>query len=434
MRSKQQEESKYDVRRPETLTIKGRGGLGILCWMLAIATVAAAQKAPSFKTLVNFDGANGSGPFATPVQGLDGNLYGTTFGGGSGNCGCGTVYKMTPAGALTTLHNFDGTDGSGPGALIQATDGHLYGITGGGGANGNGTVFKITLRGTLATLHSFDGSDGSGSGTLIQSTADNFYGTTGAGGAYGDGTVFKITSEGTLTTLLSFDGADGAGPSGLLQAADGNFYGTTYEGGDLSCTLNPGYGCGTVFKMTPAGKLTTLESFDGTDGFQPSGLVQAANGKFYGTTYAGGNLLPNCATVGPAVGCGTVFGITAAGKVTTVHSFDFTDGALPIGRLIQGTNGSFFGTTSIGGANCAPYGCGTVFEITTSGTLTTLHSFDQTDGNGPEAGLVQATNGAFYGTTYFGGSGFDGTVSACRWGWDRSWRLCLPWATWERPS
>ena len=370
MRSKQQEESD-DVRRLGALVIKCWRGLGILCSILAIATVAPAQKAPPFKTLVSFDGTNGIGPAAAPVQGLDGNLYGTTFEGGSGNCGagCGTVFKITPEGTLTTLHNFDGTDGFSPSGLVQATDGNFYGTTGGGGD------LSCTLN-----------------------------------PGYGCGTVFKMTPAGTLTTLLSFEGADGAGPSGLVQATDRNFYGITSGGGDLSCTLNPGYGCGTVFKMTPAGKLTTLYSFDGTDVFSPSGLVQAANGNFYGSTYAGGDLLPACVTVGPPVGCGTVFEITAAGKLATVHSFDFIDGALPFGRLVQATNGNFYGTTSIGGANCAPYGCGTVFEITTSGKLTTLHSFDQTDGAAPEAGLVQATNGAFYGTTYFGGAGPEGTV------------------------
>jgi uncharacterized repeat protein (TIGR03803 family) len=411
MGSKQQEESD-DVRRLGALVIKCWRGLRILCSILAIATIAPAQKAPPFKTLVSFDGTNGSGPAAAPVQGLDGNLYGTSFGGGSGNCGagCGTVFKITPEGALTTLHNFDGTDGSGPGALVQATSGNLYGTTQSGGANDNGTVFKITPKGTLTTLHNFDGTDGFSPSGLVQAANGNFYGTTGFGGAYGYGTVYKIAPEGTLTTLLSFEGADGAGPSGLVQATDGNFYGTTSEGGDLSCTLNPGYGCGTVFKMTPAGKLTTLYNFDGTDGFSPSGLVQAANGNFYGSTYAGGDLLPACVTVGPPVGCGTVFEITTAGKLATVHSFDFIDGALPFGRLVQATNGNFYGTNSIGGANCAPYGCGTVFEIATGGKLNTLHSFDQADGAVPEAGLVQATNGAFYGTTYVGGASFDGTV------------------------
>src|SRR5215472_10755520 len=199
MRSRQQEESDA-VHRQRTLAIQCWKRLRFLCSiMVTIATVAPAQKAPAFKTLVSFDETNGLGPAVALVQGLDGNLYGTTFDGGSGNCGsgCGTVFKLTPQGTLTTLHNFDGTDGSGAGALVQGNDGNLYGSAGGGGAYGNGTIFKITPHGTLATLHNFDGTDGNGSGWLMQASDGNFYGTTGGGGVYGYGTVFKITPRGT---------------------------------------------------------------------------------------------------------------------------------------------------------------------------------------------------------------------------------------------
>jgi len=224
---------------------------------------------------------------------------------------------------------------------------------------------------------------------LAQGTDGNFYGTTFIGGAYGSyGTVFKITPRGKLTTLHSFDGTDGDQPAGLVLAIDGNFYGTTEFGGANSN--------GTVFKITSSGALTTLHSFDRTDGAGPydAGLVQATDGNFYGTTYQGG-----------ADDYGTVFKITPRGKLTTLHSFSNADGSFPRAGLVQGTDGNFYGTTQEGGAvgSCGD-GCGTVFRITPGGTLTTLHSFDLTDGEYPLAGLVQGTNGTFYGTADCGGA------------------------------
>ena len=203
----------------------------------------------------------------------------------------------------------------------------------------------------------------------------------------------------TLTTLHSFDFTDGESPSALVQGTDGNFYGTTYYGGSNTSCSN--LGCGTVFKITPAGTLKTLYNFCAqtgcTDGSVPVGLVLASNGNLYGTTqYNGAN------------GYGTVFEITEAGKLTTLHSFDWTDGAEPNAGLVQAANGSFYGTTFYGGAN----GYGTVFEIT-AGKLTTLYSFcaqaNCADGEYPKADLVQAVDGNFYGTTYGGGANGYGT-------------------------
>jgi uncharacterized repeat protein (TIGR03803 family) len=213
----------------------------------------------------------------------------------------------------------------------------------------------------------------------------------------------------TFTTLHSFDGTDGYFPQvALVQGIDGNLYGTVTNGG-----ANSG---GTVFKITPSGTFTTIYSFcsqsgclDGSTPF--AGLVQATNGDFYGTTGEGGaNGGANCA---PDGGCGTVFKITPTGTLTTLHGFcaqsGCTDGRLPVGTLVKATNGDFYGTTNQGGAddNCSDsLSCGTVFKITPNGTLTTLHSFDGTDGEWPYSGLVQATNGDFYGTTL----DRDGTV------------------------
>ena len=200
----------------------------------------------------------------------------------------------------------------------------------------------------------------------------------------------------TFTTLDSFDGTDGSFPyAGLAQA--GNLYGTTVSGG--------ANGEGTVFTMTQSGNLTTLHSFlYYTDGELPyAGLVQGRDGNFYGTTYAGGT---NNAG-------GTIFKITPSGKLTALYSFcsevvngNCTDGSSPDAGLVQDTNGNLYGTTQGGGANSY----GTVFTITTSGKLKTLHSFDSTDGAIPDAGLVQDINGYLYGTTTEGGANGEGSV------------------------
>jgi uncharacterized repeat protein (TIGR03803 family) len=341
------------------------------------------------------------------IQGSDGNFYGTTEVGGTGNpscsVGCGSVFKLTPQGALTTLHSFNIADGEYPLASVtQATDGDFYGTADGGGDNSLGTVFKITSTGTLTTLHSFSGTDGEyPNGALIQGTDGAFYGTTSFGASadcpLGCGTVFKITRNGTLTTLHSFGGPDGASPfGGLVQGIDGNFYGTTFYGGtDDTCAA----GCGTVFKITREGSLTTLHSFSLIDGENPSaGLVQSTDGTLYGTTFQGG-----------INGGGAVFKITPKGTLSTLYNFclqnDCAGGYYPSAALVQGTDGNFYGTTEYGGASktCAD-GCGAIFKINAAGSLSTLHNFDVAGGAYPVGGLVQDTDGSFYGTTKGGGA------------------------------
>jgi uncharacterized repeat protein (TIGR03803 family) len=222
----------------------------------------------------------------------------------------------------------------------------------------------------------------------VQGTDGNFYGTTYEGGANDYGTVFKITPTGTLTTLHSFSSSDGAFPNGsLVQATNGNFYGTTNNGG--------AYNYGTVFEITPSGTLTTLHSFNYTDGASPNVTLVASNGNFYGTTWEGG-----------ADGFGSIFEITPGGTLTTLQSFDWSDGAMPYSEgLAQGTDGNFYGTVQ----TSSNYDCGTIYEMTPGGTLTTLHNFDYTDGCDSDSGLTQATNGTFYGTAWAGGTGY-GTV------------------------
>jgi len=374
--------------------------------IFCIAT-AIASPAQTFTTLTTFDGTNGGLPVWPLVQGTDGNFYGSTGFGGTGDEG--TIFKITPAGKLTTLQSLGY-----PHIAVQAIDGNFYGTTPYGGPKGAGTVFKMTAAGKLTTLYNFCAQTGCTDGDtpyggVIQASDGNFYGTTAGGGTYNYGTVFKITRAGKLTTLTSFNSLGVAGTS-LVQGIDGNFYGTTSNGGTN--------GDGTIFKVTPKGKLTTLHTFNFTDGkFPYDALIQAADGSFYGTTYSGGSNDPQACE---GIGCGTVFKITPAGKLTTIYNFcaltNCADGQWPSGSLVQATDGNFYGTNEAGGAhgtNC-PFGiCGTVFKITPKGKLTTLHSFAGTDGSDPYSGLIQATSGTFYGTTNMGADLSCGGGSGC---------------------
>jgi uncharacterized repeat protein (TIGR03803 family) len=382
-------------------------------WVVLLIWAAMAMAAPAqtFKSLASFNGTDGSDPlYYSLVQGTDGNLYGTTSHGGASDFG--TIFKVTLAGTVTTLHSFTSTEGIYPyGGLVQATNGSFYGTTIYGGANNsNGTVFKITPSGTLTTLYSFCAQTNCTDGAqpmaaLIQGTDGNLYGTTANGGVSNFGTIFKITPTGTLTTLYSFcsltNCADGAAPySALIQATDGNFYGTTLNGGNLVSNA------GTVFKITPSRKLTTLYMFctgsTCTDGESPwAALIQGSDGNFYGTTYTGG---------GPS-SAGTIFEITPGGTLTTLVAFDGTDGSNPTGALVQATDGTFYGTTEYGGNNGT--NAGTIFNLTV-GEVNTLHLFcaqgSCLDGGNPLGGLLQDTNGTFYGTAEDGGSFGDGTL------------------------
>ncbi len=375
------------------------GLLLLLC--VATATVSPAQ---TFTTLFRFNGTNGDGPLGPLVQGFDANLYGVTIYGGAYDQG--TVFKMTTKGALTMLHNFcaqfQDADGCQPYAgLVQARDGNLYGTTVGGGANasstGGGTVFKISPTGALTALHEFCAQasclDGASPWVgLVQATNGSFYGATVGGGAHGNGEVFKISATGAISTLYSFcalaNCTDGVYPYGaLIQGRDGNLYGTTSGGG--------ANGRGTVFKLTLSGTFTTLYSFcaqvNCADGATPYGaLVQASDGNFYGTTNAGGSNGTNSAG-------GTVFKITSQGVLTTLYTFcsqaNCTDGGNPTAGLVQATDSNFYGATDAGGT----YGHGTLFKITAGGALTSLHSFSSA---GRTGALVQATDGNFYGAKF----------------------------------
>ena len=361
--------------------------------LLTVATVAHADT--QFDILTAFD-VTAQAPAAPLVQGADGNFYGTTFQGGA--AGAGTVFQLTPAGSLTVLYSFTGgPDGAYPYAgLVQGADGNFYGTTSQGGDANAGTVFQVTPAGTLTTLHTFTGTTDGASpyASLIASADGNFYGTTSAGGAAGAGTVFQLTPSGSLTVLYAFTGADDGGDpyAGVIAGADGNFYGTTNQGGSA--------GAGTVFQLTPAGALTVLHAFTGgADGAYPYGaVIQTPDGSLYGTTSQGG-----------VNSGGVVFQLTPDGTLTALHTFAGgpTDGAYPLGTLILATDGNLYGTTLFGGAVDA----GTVFQLTPAGAMTILQSFTGgNDGAYPYAGVIQASDGRFYGTNAYGGAAGGGVA------------------------
>lgn len=369
--------------------------------------MAVSSHAQTFTSLVSFDGQNGWNSVASLAQGVDGDLYGSTRNGGAE--GTGTIFRISRSGDLVSHSlciQLPCTEGSYPMAgMVLATDGNLYGTTAGGGADFDGTIYRITPEGGVSTLFSFGiGSGDQPEGALLQGIDGSLYGTT----TVGFGTIFKITTAGLFSVIYRFcsqtNCADGNYPvSGLTQSIDGNFYGTTSQGGGPLSK-------GTVFKITPAGTLTTLYTFCSqeptcTDGSTPmAGLLRGTDGNFYGTTELGGRN-----------NAGTVFRITSSGVLTTLYSFcsktNCSDGAIPISGLVETTDGNLYGVTEQGGGFCSQTGCGTIFKITRGGMLTTVHRFSGTDGAGPSGGLVQATDGSLYGTTSAGGtSGIYGTV------------------------
>ncbi|MDB6173895.1 MAG: 3-carboxymuconate cyclase [Chthoniobacteraceae bacterium] len=381
--------------------------------VLLDGTVFKMTPAGVLTTLVEFSGNGpvnkGSHPYSTLVAGNDGSFYGTTNLGGAN--GKGTLFKMTSAGVLTTLTHFTGKGvenrGSAPSSVIKGSDGNLYGTTRNGGVEDSGTVFKVTPTGLLGTLSEFGGNQGEHPQSALLSGNDgNYYGTTQSGGTDKLGTIFRIIPGAPLVTLVSFTGnggnSKGKSPSAeLIYGSDGSFYGTTSAGGASDR--------GTIFKMSSEGILTTLVEFTG-NGFTNRGgepkaaLVEGSDGSFYGTTYAGGER-----------NLGTVFKMSPTGALTTLAEFTSNapenKGAYPIGRLVRGTDGSFYGTTSAGGSTASySIGNGTVFKITQEGVLTTLVDFSDTAARSPYAGLILTGDGSFYGSTLGGGALGRGTL------------------------
>ncbi len=334
-------------------------------------------------------------PTGSLVQGRDGYFYGVTMSQhnySSYLATFGSVFKVSPSGQLTVLKSFNFYDGAFPmGGLVEGRDGNFYGMTNYGGSSFAGTVFKISPAGAFTLLHSFDRSSEGGHplGRLVEGSDGNFYGMTSDGGSNSAGTIFKISPAGQLTVLKSFDYADGAWPAGsLVEGRDGDFYGLAANGGSDNA--------GTAFKISPAGAFTVLKNFNSSDGANPmGGLVGGRDGDFYGMTYSGGEY-----------GAGTVFKMSPTGAFTLLTSFGqhYASGANPMGDLVEGRDGDFYGLTNRGGL----YGYGTVFKISPAGTFTPLKDLgaDFTAGIYPQGSLVQGTDGNFYGTTYSGGESY----------------------------
>jgi uncharacterized repeat protein (TIGR03803 family) len=331
-----------------------------------------------------------------------GNLYGTTVNGGNLDklcpMGCGVVFKLSKTGKETVLHRFNGANGGFPSAgVIQDAKGRLYGTTEYGGAYGSGTVFMVSKTGRESVLYSFcpqsvctDGANPYAG--LIRDAKGNLFGTTFYGGSYNEGTVFKLSKVGKETVLYSFCRtdlcADGRNPySGVIQDAEGNFYGTTSQGGTTDS--------GTVFKLSKTGKETVLHSFIyGAEGAFPfAGVIQDTKGNLYGTTEGGGG------------SNGEVFRVSKTGEKSALYSFTGgSDGEMPVGGVIRDAKGNIYGTTVLGGDMRCGSGCGVVFKLDKTGKETVLRSFTGgADGSYSEAGVIRDAKGNLYGTTTEGG-------------------------------
>ncbi len=368
--------------------------IALLALMVALVATGAHADAchpkSSFKAIYDFGDHTGDplSPFAVGViaQGRDGNLWSTTPLGGKNNLG--TAFKLTPGGKLTVIYNFTSTTGQPYSGLTLGTNGNFYGATSNGGTGtactgGCGTLFELTPSGKLTVLWNFKGgNDGKiPYAAPIEGTDGNFYGTTYQGGTGPFGTIYQLTPSGKLTTIYQFDAIRGAFPIGpLVQATDGNLYGTT---------AGFGFNYGTIFKIVPSGDfaVTLLHTFDVFDGAYPyAGLVQGSDGKLYGTT-TGASLF------------GDVFDITTKGSFAELHALNgSTDGAIANAGLVQASDGNFYGAAQQGGN-----GSGTFFRITSKSTFTVCEDFNATDGAEPLVTPIQHTNGILYGDTLLGG-------------------------------
>lgn len=379
--------------------------------LLALHTPAQAQTFTD-KVIYSFTGgADGNEPlFSGVVQDAMGNFYGTTYAGGAFNYG--TVFKVDASGNETILHSFGqksfgpGNDGRTPYAgVVMDPSGHVFGTTYEGGIKniqcqkGCGIVFEVDPNGEEKVLYRFTGGTDGGLpfGGVIRDSHNNLYGTSEIGGASGAGTIFKVDSSGTETVLYSFAGPpDGQYPqAGLIRDEAGNFYGTTSAGGK--------YSYGTVFEFDTSGHETVLYSFVGSsvgDGENPdAALFRAANGDLYGTTFLGG------------IGVGTVFKVDAGGNETVLHAFGSVpnDGDYCESPLASDSKGNLYGTTIQGGTVGIPGGV--AFQIGAQGAYSVVYDFGgKADGSAPAGPLLPASDGSFFGTTTSGGAAGPGTV------------------------
>lgn len=351
--------------------------------IILVAAVSHLASAQTPDLLSSFDPTHNGifGPFPPSVmaQGRDGNLYGTTDSGGANLVG--GVFMMTPSGAMTQLYDFSRTDGAHCNmGLTLGNDGNFYGACYDGGDTNHGELYRITPSGVFTSLYSFSNVGGDGAdpnASPIQAADGNFYGTTIGGGAHGDGTIYKMTPAGKVTIIHSFlfPNEGGSPGSALVQGSNGTLYGTTEEGGG-------------IFKVTTKGKLTVIHALSVSDGDVPLGaLIQGSDGNFYGTASQGGS-----------IGEGTVFKVTASGKFTLLENFNpGVDGqGDPWVGLIQASDGNFYGVSFRSGLlGQNPYGG--IFKLTKKGAYSSLYLFDGKVGANPASALVQHTSGLLFG-------------------------------------
>jgi uncharacterized repeat protein (TIGR03803 family) len=361
--------------------------------LMVAAVVIPSVEAQTFAVLSNFTGSSGAYPYGGLMKDSAGNLYGTTYSGGSFSAG--TIFAVL-YGVEPVLHSFGGSDGSIPkGGLIRDQNGILYGTTEEGGTSGFGTVFTLSSTGSLTTLYSFAGGTADGEypyGGLALDASGTLYGTTESGGVFGFGTVWKLSSSGTESVLYNFSGTDGANPAygSLMQDKIGNLYGVTAYGGASND--------GVIFRITTSGTFTVLHNFTGADGSLPYGTpMQDGSGNFYGTAAQGGKY-----------GSGTVWKLSSSNALTVLHHFagGTADGSYPLAGLARDGKGNVYGVTYYSGS----FGQGTVFKLKGK-AFTLLHSFNcPSDGCYPVGALIEDKNGNLYGTGDVGGPLGVGTV------------------------
>jgi uncharacterized repeat protein (TIGR03803 family) len=379
-------------------------GLGIL--LLLLGALGWAEEPWVLSTLAQFDLVNGQNCWAGLAKGLDGNFYGVSLNGGT-NGEYGTVFRLTTNGNLSSIYSFDGTNGAWPQAtLLRASDGNFYGSATFGGVgfdrsrpssygNGLGTLFRISPAGEFATLVQFNGTNGAYPATPLMEASDGLiYGVSsdtlygGHTNTGGHGKIFSLSTNGEYLARYAFSGTNGDSPIGKLLEVDGSFYGTCYDGGRSNV--------GTIFRFDTNGSLTTVLDFAGTNGAWPlSGLVRGPDGQFYGTTAKGG------------MGYGTVYRLTTNEILTTLHSFNAADGDYSDASLARGHDDALYGVTANGGQpSLSPQSgnVGTLYKITTNGVFTSLVAFNNLNGVSPIGELAVDDDGSFYGTTSTGGA------------------------------
>ena len=366
--------------------------LALVAMFLAVLVSAQSKPSYSFATLYTFTGPDGANPTAGVTFDPSGNLYGTTLHGGASKH-WGAVFEVDTSGKETVLHSFrSGQWGYFPGAGLTLDSSGNLYGATDGDSSNAGTVFRLNSAGKQNVLHQFVGSDGAAPSGLIRDKVGNLYGTTGTHGPDNFGTIFEVSTSGALTTRYSFTGGVDGGSPIAGVIRD--------SAGNLYGTTGMGgvSGGGTVFKLDKAGHFTVLYSFTGgTDGGEPAGLIRDHAGNLIGTTVHGGDL--GC---GSGSGCGTIFEVDTTGKETVLHSF--TGGAdggynLAGGGLVFDYAENIYGTTEFGGASAG----GTLFKLHATGKFATIYNFTgNTDGKTPY-GLSRDKLGYLYGTTEYGG-------------------------------